>query len=627
MALAATAVWELNASATASNVNAGYFNPANASMATDLTTDSNTGNTNSPVVSSASYNFVAGDVGALLYIQSGTNWRPGWYQIASVAANKATLSAAIGQAIVVDAAMGSPYPKYEPNPSAGVASVGTPTGGVWTVDYSQSTAANNATTNDLASLNGTTNPSAVSSITYNFGVNTVGNGIHVTAGTNWTQDWYEIVSVSLGLATLDKACGSAAALTVGTWRIGGAMSLNSTIDDDLFEKAIAGNTWFVKRGSFTLGENVNVSAVGTTLLPINIAGYNATRGDNPAPANQPTINVGSGTGCTFGGYWTIINLIFTGTSTPILGLGGTGARAINCTALNTSTTVDRLAFSIAVSAMLVNCNASSIRGTGITTGSNANATCFGNYIHDCNIGWLSSTASFSLVNNIFENCVTAGLSITGGSSNAILVSGNTFYGSQNKQGTGILFGSTGSVPRVVNNIFYGFATGVSAPAGIFGEYSDYNDYFNNTADVSVWLKGDHDIAINPSFTNMAQLTGATATTAGSVLTQSGGDFSSVTDNVDYIRIVSGTGVTAGIYPITSHTGTTVTSSVAFGTDATTDKVWQITTGHNLGVGTALKATAYPGVFNGSSTTGYLDIGAAQRQEPAGGSGSSFTFGT
>ena len=41
---------------------------------------------------------------------------------------------------------------------------------------------------------------------------------------------------------------------------------------------------------------------------------------------------------------------------------------------------------------------------------------------------------------------------------------------------------------------------------------------------------------------------------------------------------------------------------------------------DFSVGTDLKAGAYPTTFKGSSTSQYMDIGAAQRQEPAGGAG-------
>ena len=43
-------------------------------------------------------------------------------------------------------------------------------------------------------------------------------------------------------------------------------------------------------------------------------------------------------------------------------------------------------------------------------------------------------------------------------------------------------------------------------------------------------------------------------------------------------------------------------------------------GGDFSVGTDLKAGAYPTTFKGSSTSQYVDIGAAQRQEPAGGGG-------
>mgnify|MGYP001587216849 CR=1 FL=1 len=122
MALVGTSIIEINAGATANNVNAGGFNPANANMLTDLTTDAGTGNGNSPVVSSASYTFVAGDVGYKLFVKSGTDWYPNrWFTIASVAGGKATLSAAIGEGVYSDATVGWPTPSFNATTAAGVA--------------------------------------------------------------------------------------------------------------------------------------------------------------------------------------------------------------------------------------------------------------------------------------------------------------------------------------------------------------------------------------------------------------------------------------------------------------------------------------------------------------------------
>lgn len=51
-------------------------------------------------------------------------------------------------------------------------------------------------------------------------------------------------------------------------------------------------------------------------------------------------------------------------------------------------------------------------------------------------------------------------------------------------------------------------------------------------------------------------------------------------------------------------------------DTTADPQFTNAAGGNFSIGTNLKEAGYPGVFPGATTTGYLDIGAAQRQEPA-----------
>src|SRR5690349_21784534 len=72
-------VWEIRSTATASNVNCGGFDIGNTHFLTDGAATSATGA--SPVFTSASYNFQAGDVGAWIYISAGTNWTPGFYKI------------------------------------------------------------------------------------------------------------------------------------------------------------------------------------------------------------------------------------------------------------------------------------------------------------------------------------------------------------------------------------------------------------------------------------------------------------------------------------------------------------------------------------------------------------------
>ncbi len=60
-------------------------------------------NTASPVFTDINYNFASTDVGAWVYMSSGTTGATvagGWYKIVSVASNAATLNGTIGQAVL-----------------------------------------------------------------------------------------------------------------------------------------------------------------------------------------------------------------------------------------------------------------------------------------------------------------------------------------------------------------------------------------------------------------------------------------------------------------------------------------------------------------------------------------------
>ena len=177
MALGANTVYQLNASATASNVNGGGFNRSNANFITDFTTDANTGNTASPVISSATYNFVAGDVGAYVWVISGTNWNSiSAFPIVSVASNKATLNAAAGAGFKLNTTTNM----YEPTTVVGVSTVGTPTNGTCGIDYSYLTT---AVVNGLTDLTCTAASTTVTSASAPFRRSMVGNIMHNTALT------------------------------------------------------------------------------------------------------------------------------------------------------------------------------------------------------------------------------------------------------------------------------------------------------------------------------------------------------------------------------------------------------------------------------------------------------------
>lgn len=613
MALSASTVFEINSGATASNVNGGGFNPTNTHGVADGVIASGTGN--SPTLTSATYTFAAGDVGAWVYFPAQTNMTAGWYQIASQTGGVATLSAVVGAAIQVA------NNRYIPNTVAGCATTAAPTGVTFLVDYSQNTAAV-LTNTDLTSTAAST---TVTSLLGTFTPVMVGNLIHLTAltGTGAIVGWYEIVQYTdAHNVILDRTpTNGVNNITAGTYFVGGALSLGSS-DDAVFELAVSSTTaatrYFIKGGSsivYNIGGTVSISAAANTVWPVIVEAYATLRGDRPTGATRPTFNLGA-TQITWGANWDKYCLITTSTAATAES-GGANGKSVDCKCFNSSTTAGRTAYGAVSTYTYIRCEGISMRGNAFNLGSQT-ANFIGCYAHDSDKGIVASTGAITVQDSIIANNVTSGISTTGADVGLKIFINNTLYGAENKLGLGLTLASGTTNTIFLNNIIYGFTTGVTHADTQTVCYDNYNNYFNNTADVSSsvqWQKGPNDIALNPGFTNVAQLTGSTATTSGSVLTQSGADFSSVTDNVDFVYIVSGTGITAGKYLITSHTGTTLTLNAAPGTSAVADKVWQITTNHNFGVGTNMKATGTPGVFPGGLTTGYIDIGAAQRQEP------------
>lgn len=614
MTLATGALWNLDAAATASNVNAGYFNPNNANFIADFTATSATGN--SPVISSATYNFVAGDVGAYFYVKSGTNWTPGRYRIASVASNQATLDATIGTASQYSATMN----EWIPSTVAGCATTASPTGGTCGVDYSRLTTAKVAAVADFNST--TISPLNLTSATAGFTPAMVGNGFHqTTTGTGGfgVLGWYEIVSyTNATTVVLDRTPNSGTASVNTTGYIGGAMSMGA-LDATFFASPVAGNFIFTKLGTYTLGAGITGSA-GTEANCIKWVGYQTVPGDEPTGANRPTFTMGASSVALGTNTWAR-NLMITGTPTTVF-TGSTIGRTYNCKVTNTSTTAGRNAVTPSTSLFLSN-EVISYRGFGISA--NGVMRIIGCYFHDSDVGFKctsSDSTAVVLSGNLFAGCITNTVLYSGALTGIQIINGNTFYGAENKLGIALSCTAAATNITAFNNIFYGFVTAVNMADTQTEGFSDYNTYFNNTSDVSAigqWQKGIHDLAVNPAFTNVTQVTGATATTSGSVLTQAGASFvtAGITAGQDYVYIVSGTGVTAGIYGITAVSATTLTLDIAPGTNATADKVFQVTTGRNWSVGTALKAMGIPGAFTGSNTTSYLDIGAVQRQEAGG----------
>jgi len=306
-------IWRVNASGS-DTLNGGGFDPTSANFATDLAATSATGT--APVVTSASYNFTARDNGAWLFIQGGTNWTPGWYQIASTNANAATLTATIGSAVLWKGSSAL-------STAAGCATTASPTSGTWSIDYSWSTSAG-ITFTDLA-VGGTN--TQFTSAANPVGKNFVGNNLRVTSGTGFTVQTVQIVSTSGTTATVDKTLGGTS-LSGGNGGLGGALASPGQAAALL----VAQNSVLIKAGTYNIANgsaNTSGNAISVAQQALLWQGYGTLPGDGGTkPILKSTSN--SITILTTGNInWGIENIEFqVGTATGVRPVYLTSTRAM-----------------------------------------------------------------------------------------------------------------------------------------------------------------------------------------------------------------------------------------------------------------------------------------------------------
>ena len=620
-ALDVRTVWEVNTSATAGNVNGGGFNPfATANMLTDLACTSATGA--SPVCSSASYNFVAGDVGHWLYVVIAGNYTANLCQIASVASNQATLTAGVGTCNVI----ANPY--WTTNTSAGIANTASPTGGTWSIDYSRSTAAVQTTTE----ATNTAGVITIGSLTY--GKQWVGNVVQIVGGAGATVGWYEITdAVAATSFTLDRDPSGTLSIDIN---LGGAISLGSATanrtDDVFFELGSGTNgtgasRFFVKTGTYATLQAVSIASACGTQAPCRITGYNSVRGDinaaAPSLTSVPIFNAAANA-IALGTDWIWENFSLTGTGSTVLTLGVSG-RIQNFKVVNTSTSTARNAINMGnTKTQAVAGEAVSYLGNAINIAAATDVMLFGVWAHHSSVGLndAGTTIQSNIANSIFSSNVTAQARTTGAVAGRQIFQNVTFFGAADKLGVCLDIATGATNITVLNSHLIGCTTGiVTADTQTIG-YDFYNNYQNNTADVNGWQKGPLATATDPVFTAVSQVTFTTATYAGTTLTCGSCDFSGVTANVDYVLVKSGTSLTRvnSIGLVTAKTATTLVTDIDFGESGAADWTGHVTYGNNFLP--TVTITGYPGVFPAGLTTGYVQKGAAPRQNQtsAGGGG-------
>jgi len=97
----------------------------------------------------------------------------------------------------------------------------------------------------------------------------------------------------------------------------------------------------------------------------------------------------------------------------------------------------------------------------------------------------------------------------------------------------------------------------------------------------------------------------------------GWNIDNATDNAVYLINCAGDTNTSGDFDATKFAAENVENFVAYSADAFVDKATHnFALNNNAGGGADLRAAGFPGVFPGASSTGFLDIGAVQHQDPA-----------
>ena len=255
------AIWEVRTQGNDNN--SGCFDP-NPTLSTTLSTGN--GTSIYPTVSASNYSFASNDINHYLYIKSGTNWKPGWYQITGLAGTSAVVNANIGQVVQLNRTLST---------IAGVGNSEVLTSGSWTVDYSQSNA--NAFLYNNLYLSSTSQFTAIGA---SFTPNMIGNTVRITYATSGiTTGVYVINSLSGNSANLDRVAGSIGG-TGGTGYMGGAIADPSVAFRDYKVNTAGVNYIYVKAdGEYNKTEASYQPGGGY----VNIHGYSIYRHDGGRP--------------------------------------------------------------------------------------------------------------------------------------------------------------------------------------------------------------------------------------------------------------------------------------------------------------------------------------------------------
>jgi len=323
----------------------------------------------------------------------------------------------------------------------------------------------------------------------------VGNIIYLATSAGVPIGWYEITSwFTSWRVSVDRAVAG------GSGRkgyVGGAFKIGGALDTDFFavNNKVAGNKVWIKAGTYTLGESVSLAATSSATNPIQVVGYQNSRGDNPIGNNRPILNCGSSYLVDGAQYWVLLNLIFTGSAANVLRLTAAGAVCYNCKSTNTSTTSGRKALDVTTQDnTIISCEFQSTNGIAVSVGSGVNNLLVNCYIHDSSTGILFAGIADQIINCVIADCSTVGINM--GSYKGV-VFGSIIYNCL----TGISASSSSS-SVFINNIISGCTTGASWDTEQKINFWNFNCWYNTTDVVNV-TKGPNDISADPKLKDPA----------------------------------------------------------------------------------------------------------------------------
>lgn len=436
-------------------------------------------------------------------------------------------------------------------------------------DFSRQDAAQLAVADAATSGAGST---TLTSATGGFTAAMIGNAVKIS-GTNFQTGYYFITArTDTNTVTLDRTPSSGGAGSSGAARVGGA----ARQPENLSAAVAAGNTVCVRASAGnaasypTSSLDYTISGFFTPTSGSTTAGFVRWVGENGVPTiDSPGLGFFN---CTMN--W-LEGLYFVATATTfgtngILGLTGGGCVARSCVVnqnLQAATVGIQIKQGEVIDCEVYGGGASptaSAGADGILTSTNG-CTVEGNHVRHCRgIGINDATTTGSGIRgNLVRSCVGVGIScsIVGSAAGmASVVAGNTVHANGSD---GIAVTGTAGIQLVAirNNLLtLNGGYGLNVSNGT----TALNDLRKRFCDYNGYGSG------------------ALANTSGARLNVSAG-----------------------------------------ANDQSIDPGYANASGADFSVGVAAKALGFPGLLRGSSTTTYVDIGAAQRQEAAGGGATLF----